>query len=73
MTNKIENFNLPFPCSFTVENFFHRHGFDARNRSFFFKLDPYDFTGRDITRANTRLSGRSKRSITSSVGLFAKA
>src|SRR5438552_3771703 len=30
MTDKIENFNLPFPCSLTLENFFHRNGFDVK-------------------------------------------
>jgi hypothetical protein len=29
MTNKIENFNRPFPCSLILENFFHRNGFDV--------------------------------------------
>ena len=30
MTDKIENFNLSFPCSLTLENFFHRNGFDVK-------------------------------------------
>jgi hypothetical protein len=29
MTDKIENFNGPFPCSLILENFFHRNGFDV--------------------------------------------
>ena len=30
MTNKIENFNLSFPCSLILENFFHRDGLDVK-------------------------------------------
>ena len=29
MTDKIENFNGPFPCSLILKNFFHRNGFDV--------------------------------------------
>ena len=25
-----ENFNLSFPCSLTLQDFFHRHGFDVK-------------------------------------------
>ena len=30
MTDEIENFNLTFPYSLTLENFFHRHRFDVK-------------------------------------------
>src|SRR6266576_5991329 len=30
MTDKIENFNGPLPCSLTLENFFYRNGFDVK-------------------------------------------
>jgi hypothetical protein len=30
MTNKIEDFYRPLPCSLTLENFFHGNGFDVK-------------------------------------------